>query len=963
MKTQRRVLCSAGIALAALAIFFLGPPLLARTGTPDPTFNPGTGPNGPVFSVAAQPDGKILLGGTFTSVNGTAIRSIARLNADGSLDPSFNPGTGPNGTVYRVALQPDGKIIIGGAFQTVNGTTLNGVARLNADGSVDPGFNSGSGVFGTVYSLALQPDGYVLIGGGFMEFNFLFDMARLQPSGILDGGFNPGTDFNNAVEAIVLQPDGKIVVGGDFTTAPGQLRNRIARLNANGSGDDSFDPGAGTSSSVTTLALQGDGKVLLGGPILDAVNHVMVDRVARLNSDGSVDSTFAPGSIQNYQVYALMAQTDGKILLGGDFLGVNGVAYSLAMRLKTNGSVDASFNPGASPNTDGVFTLAQQADGKIIVGGAFTSINGVVRHNIARLLNDPATQILLIPDPTQVVWLRGGAGPEVSRVTFELSTNGGTHWSLLGSGTRTSGGWRLAGLSLPEQGLIRARGRTSNDNSGLIEQVQAISPYQSVAADKGGQVPGQPAGTTYGALGVPCTGAFVGTKVVGTAKVPAIFASDGSVLLAVSGTVPGLNGALATKLRGPSGDAAVVTLKTGTGGITSLNSTALVTGLSTKALQVAAQTGTPAPGLPAEVSIKSFLAFDGNGTDTFFTATLQGTSVSSQNSLALCATLGSGTVHILARKGDLVNGKQIATIGTFLSSPGTAADGRWRGDPTDFGVRLSFTDKSQAICLIPSTASGPADWSMLAATGTIATIPVLNGMVATGFGLPGFGNASAAELVKLAAGQGGATSANNIALVTGTVGGSVVLAQKGGSAPDAAGAPMPGVVFKTLCDPVAGQTPAVAFQATLSGTGITSKNNLGLWFSADGSTPKLLARTGAPAPGGGHWAGFKSMVLPHRAGAGPVFLGTLQASAADGVTASNNLGLWGVASNGTMQLLLRSGQPAFVDDAPTTVKTFTALVPVTSSLGTASGYDDSGNVAALVTFANGAQALIQVGLP
>lgn len=963
MKLKRFVLFSVWIVLLGIACLFSAPTVNARSGIPDPTFNPGTGPNGTVYSVAVQPDGKVLLGGAFTSVNGVALRSIARLNADGSVDSSFNPGTGPNGNVNSVVLQPDGKILIGGAFQTVNGTTLNGVARLNANGSVDNSFNSGSGVFGTVYGLALQPDGNILICGGFLEYNFLSNIARLQSNGILDGGFSPGTDINNAVETLVLQPDGKIVIGGDFTTVPGQSRNRIARLNSSGSGDDSFDPGVGTSSSVKSMALQADAKIVLGGPILDAVNHVMVDRVARLNVDGSVDSTFNPGTIQNYQVYNLLVQTDGKILLGGDFLGVNRTAYSMVMRLNPNGSVDSSFSPGSSPNTDAVFAMAQQGDGKIIIGGAFSSINGTGCHNIARLLNDPATQSLLAPDPTQVVWLRSGAGPEISAVTFELSTNGGTLWSTLGNGTRVSGGWQLTGVNLPEDGLLRARGRTSNGNSGLIEQVQAIRPYQTIDAIKGGQVPGQTAGATFGTFTIPFSGPFLGTEVFGRLKFPAIFSADGNLLLAVSGSVPGLNGAIASKLRGPSGDAAVVTLKTGAGGITSPNSVVLLTGLSTGSPKVAAQTGTPNPGLPAGVTIRSFLAFDGNGTKTFFMANLQGTGVTSANSLALCTVLDNGNINLLARTGDMVNGKKISTIGTFLSSAGTAADGRWRADDTDFGVRLSFVDKSQSICLISATSTGPADWGILGATGAITSIPALNGMVVTGFGLPAFGPGTASELVYLAVGQGGVTSANNLLLLTGTGSSSVVLAQKGALAPDSTGASMPGVVFKTLADPAEGLAGAVAFQATLSGSNVSKSNNAGIWYSADGTTAKLLARTGNPAPGGGHWSGFKSMVLPHNALAGPLFLGTLQISAADAVTQSNNLGLWGVGSDGSLQLLLRSGQAAFVNNAPTTVKTFSVLLPLSGSPGVASGYDDSGNIAALVTFANNTQALLQIAIP
>jgi uncharacterized delta-60 repeat protein len=158
---------------------------------------------------------------------------IARLNADGSLDSSFNPGTGVwYGAVYSVALQPDGKVLIGGNFTSVNGTNRNRVARLNANGSLDSSFNPGTGVSGQVLSIALQSDGKVLIGGLFTSVNGTNrnNIARLNANGSLDGSFNPGTGANGPVGSIALQPDGKVFIGGDFTTVNGVVRPRVARL-------------------------------------------------------------------------------------------------------------------------------------------------------------------------------------------------------------------------------------------------------------------------------------------------------------------------------------------------------------------------------------------------------------------------------------------------------------------------------------------------------------------------------------------------------------------------------------------------------------------------------------------------------------------------------------------------------------------------------------------------------------
>lgn len=196
----------------------------------DPTFNPGSGANDRVLALALQPDGKVLLGGVFTSVGGTARNRIARLNADGSLDTSFNPGA--NSTVRTLGVQPDGKVLLGGAFTSAGGTARNSIARLNADGSLDTSFTPGTGANSSVYALVLQPDGKVLLGGIFSIVGGTArnGIARLNANGSLDTSFDPGTGANGAVHALTLQSDGKVLLGGTFTSVSGTLRSGIARL-------------------------------------------------------------------------------------------------------------------------------------------------------------------------------------------------------------------------------------------------------------------------------------------------------------------------------------------------------------------------------------------------------------------------------------------------------------------------------------------------------------------------------------------------------------------------------------------------------------------------------------------------------------------------------------------------------------------------------------------------------------
>jgi uncharacterized delta-60 repeat protein len=357
---------------------------LNADGSLDAGFDPDTGAYGIVFALSQQADGKVLIGGDFTTVNGTARNRIARLNADGSLDIGFDPSTGANSRVRVLSQQADGKVLIGGSFSIVNGTVRNHIARLNADGSLDAGFDPGAN--NTIVALSQQADGKVLIGGDFITVNGTArnHIARLNADGSLDSGFDPGTGANLTVSALSQQADGKVLIGGSFTTVNGTARNRIARLNADGSLDAGFDPGAGASSFVFALSQQVDGKVLIGG-LFRSVNGTTRNRIARLNADGSLDAGFDPGA--NNTIFALSQQADGKVLIGGSFTTVNGTARNRIARLNVDGSLDIGFDPGTGANLT-VSAVSQQADGKVLIGGQFSTVNGTARNRIARLNAD-----------------------------------------------------------------------------------------------------------------------------------------------------------------------------------------------------------------------------------------------------------------------------------------------------------------------------------------------------------------------------------------------------------------------------------------------------------------------------------------------------------------------------------------------------------------------------------------------
>ena len=472
-------------------------PTSAQSPLPD-SFNPGA--NARVLSLAVQASGKIVVGGGFTTLGGQTRKYIGRLNADGTLDSALNPGA--DNWVLSLAAQANGQILVGGSFNTLASQPRVGSGRLNADGTLDSGFNPGV-VWGTNVGLAhtVQADGKILLIGEFKRLagqpcNYI---GRLNADGTLDSAFNPGA--SEAPWCLTLQADTNILVGGRFTTLGAQARNRIARLNANGTVDSLFNPGA--DNWVLSLAVQRDNKILVGG-YFTTLGGQPRNYIGRLSADGTLDTGFSPGA--NGGVWSLAVQADGKILVGGEFTTLGGQPRNRIARLNMDGTLDAGFNPGAN---DWVGSLALQADGKILAGGLFTALGGQTRNYIGRLNNtEPATQSLSF-DGSTITWLRGGTSPEVWRTTFDLSTDGRT-WTNLGAGARITGGWQLAFASPPPDGVIRARGFVTggrnNDSSWFVEsQLQFTTAVPTIVEDPQSvtSLPGATATFSVTATGTP----------------------------------------------------------------------------------------------------------------------------------------------------------------------------------------------------------------------------------------------------------------------------------------------------------------------------------------------------------------------------------------------------------------------------------------------------------------------------
>jgi uncharacterized delta-60 repeat protein len=431
-------------------------------GSLDIGFNPSGFLVGTIQSIVSLPNGKVLVGGSFSAISNFANDSIKAFNADGSADTNFRFDTAAVGSVRAIAVQADGKILVGGNFTRPRSGAIPQLFRLNVDGTVDNTFAPTSTIFssstsGQINSIVIQPDGKILIAGlniiiGSGGLSQATSLARLNSDGTPDGSFVlPNLPTSRGINAIALQPDGKIVAVWGYTQF-GFPSGGAARLNADGSLDSSFTSGV-PGLLFDSVAVQADGKILIGGPfsfsyVNSQTGTISYNGIVRLNADGSNDTGFVPATTSNFenglvtQVFALSLQADGKILIGGRiFVAGTSVPAGVA-RLNNNGSLDGTFNlsviysnadltrvedilplpngkilvgglfdsigVASQPNiarlnangsadtsfvasTDNtVYEIVTQADGKVLIGGDFESVNGTPRTSLARLLSEPA---------------------------------------------------------------------------------------------------------------------------------------------------------------------------------------------------------------------------------------------------------------------------------------------------------------------------------------------------------------------------------------------------------------------------------------------------------------------------------------------------------------------------------------------------------------------------------------------
>ena len=399
---------------------------LNANGSADPTY-PALTTNSPPFSLTLLSNGRLLVGGNFSNAAGIANRTLVQLTGVGALDPSFQPFIQAAGLVNDVVRQADGKLVVGGSFLEIGSQAANGLARFNPNGTLDASFAPAPGVPGhRILDLALQPDGAVLAANGTAVVRYLSTgatdntfnasalsgipsrvlvqpdgrilvasfgsssgvLVRLLANGAADASFSPtaaGPGSLSTVQTVELQANGKILVAGFYRPlAGGPEITTVVRLEANGVPDLSFTGssfgGANSGSILNSLVVQPDGKVLVGGRF-SAYGNTPRASVLRLNADGSLDASFVPPA-NNGTVNKLVLQPNNRVLLGGSF-GGGGLPDNMA-RLLPNGAADASFGPTAVPDAT-VTSLLVQPDGAIVLGGFFATVGGQPRLALARI--------------------------------------------------------------------------------------------------------------------------------------------------------------------------------------------------------------------------------------------------------------------------------------------------------------------------------------------------------------------------------------------------------------------------------------------------------------------------------------------------------------------------------------------------------------------------------------------------
>lgn len=382
----------------------------AQPGSIDTSFHVGTGFNIAYVqgyglkALAIQPDRKIIVAGTFTSYNGTDFQKLIRLDTNGVIDSSYSIGTGFNGNITAIYMLKDTTLLVAGAFTTFNSTNVKGLIKLNKNGTLNSAFNPLDSNISQVNAIAVDTaTGKIYIGGYFTSVGntTVKHIARLMPNGSLDNSFNVGTGFTHLTYAqapvytLKVQPDGNLLVGGDFNFYNGEVASRLCRLLPSGTIDASFY--TMFNGNVNSVDLMSDGKIIVGGEFTSAMSNPF-NNIVSLNTDGTVNTSFDIGTGISGSVNIVRATPDNKILVGGGFNFFNNVQTMGLVQLNANGSRNSNFVIGtgftcSSGNSAHIYSILVQPDSNIVVGGFFYNYQDSSSNHIVRLIGKGASQI------------------------------------------------------------------------------------------------------------------------------------------------------------------------------------------------------------------------------------------------------------------------------------------------------------------------------------------------------------------------------------------------------------------------------------------------------------------------------------------------------------------------------------------------------------------------------------------
>lgn len=348
--------------------------------------------DGIVYAIARQPDGGVVVGGSFQYVKGIPRRNLARLMPDGTVDSGWNPA--PDNPVRTLAVDGTGAVYVGGSFWQIGGQSRNRLAKLSGSGagSVDSAWNPNAD--GQVSTLALDGNGNVYAGGSFTSIGGQprNRIAKISGAGAgtVDSQWNPSA--NNEVNTLAVDADGMLYAGGRFTEIGGQSRSRIAKISGTGMGaaDPAWNPSA--NNTVNTIVIGGGGAIYAGG-IFTQIGGQTRRYLAKIlgTGTGALEPVWNPNfhnsTLPNTGVYCIALDTAGEVYVGGAFDGINGHARNYLAKLSGDGAgeVDPDWHPAP---TGYVTALAVDESGATHVGGSFRQIGGQPRYSLARLDGD-----------------------------------------------------------------------------------------------------------------------------------------------------------------------------------------------------------------------------------------------------------------------------------------------------------------------------------------------------------------------------------------------------------------------------------------------------------------------------------------------------------------------------------------------------------------------------------------------